>query len=89
MKTFYDVLGVQFDASQDEIKKAFRRLSFKFHPDIGEELDSAKFDEVTKAFKAIGDPKRRAEYDQQLAKNPIDDLTKQVKEITAEFFSRL
>ncbi|MCF2622106.1 DnaJ C-terminal domain-containing protein [Collinsella tanakaei] len=63
-KTFYDVLGVQKNASDQEIKKAFRKLAQKYHPDAGG--DEAKFKEISEAYDTLSDPKKRKEYDQML-----------------------
>ena len=62
--TFYDVLGVSRDASQDEIKKAFRKLAAKYHPDAGG--DEEKFKEVSEAYTTLSDEEKRKEYDQLL-----------------------
>ena len=63
-KTFYDVLGVKKDASADEIKKAFRKLAVKYHPDAGG--DEQKFKEISEAYDTLSDEKKRREYDQML-----------------------
>ncbi len=63
-KNFYDVLGVKRDASQDEIKKAFRKLAQKHHPDAGG--DEEKFKEISEAYDTLSDPEKRKEYDQIL-----------------------
>ena len=63
-RTFYDVLGVKKDASADEIKKAFRKLAVKYHPDAGG--DEQKFKEISEAYETLGDEKKRREYDQML-----------------------
>ena len=63
-KNFYDVLGVQKNASDQEIKKAFRKLAQKYHPDAGG--DEAKFKEISEAYDTLSDPKKRKEYDQML-----------------------
>ena len=63
--TYYDVLGVARDASQDEIKKAFRKLAAKYHPDAGGDED--KFKEVSEAYTTLSDEEKRKEYDQLLA----------------------
>ena len=52
-RTFYDVLGVKKDASADEIKKAFRKLAVKYHPDAGG--DEQKFKEISEAYETLGD----------------------------------
>ncbi len=89
MQNLYDILRVKYDAKQDEIKKAFREFSFKFHPDTGEQPDSDAFNKVAEAFKILGNPKKRAEYDSQLAKNPIESLQETVSEVAEEYFSKL
>lgn len=62
-KDYYKTLGVSKNASQDEIKKAFRKLASEHHPDkkTGNE---AKFKEVNEAYQTLGDEKKRAQYDQ-------------------------
>ncbi|NBS41568.1 molecular chaperone DnaJ, partial [bacterium] len=62
-KDFYNVLGVSKSASQDEIKAAFRKLAHQYHPDKPTG-DEAKFKEINEAYQAIGDPEKRAKYDQ-------------------------
>lgn len=61
----YGVLGVAKDASQDEIKKAYRKLSKKYHPDLNKAPDAAeKFKEVQDAYDVLGDKDKRQNYDQ-------------------------
>ena len=59
---YYDVLGVKKDASADEIKKAFRKLARKHHPDAGG--DEEKFKELNSAYEVLSDAEKRKEYDQ-------------------------
>lgn len=61
-KNYYDILGVDKKASPDDIKKAFRKLAHKFHPDKGGS-DEAKFKEITEAYAVLSDEKKRREYD--------------------------
>lgn len=58
----YQVLGVSPDASTEDIKKAFRKLSHQHHPDKGG--DAAKFQEINQAYQILSDPEKRARYDQ-------------------------
>jgi curved DNA-binding protein len=60
---FYQTLGVSEGASQDEIKKAYRKLANQHHPDKGG--DQAKFKDISVAYDTLGDAQKRAEYDQQ------------------------
>lgn len=62
MKDYYQILGIQKSASEDDIKKAFRKLAQKYHPDK-KGGDEAKFKEASEAYAVLGDKKRRAEYD--------------------------
>jgi molecular chaperone DnaJ len=62
MKDYYEILGVTKSASEDDIKKAFRKLAQKYHPDK-KEGDEAKFKEVSEAYAVLSDKKKRAEYD--------------------------
>jgi molecular chaperone DnaJ len=59
---YYDVLGVSKTASPDEVKKAFRRLSRKHHPDTGGTEE--KFKELNEAYQVLSDPEKRSQYDQ-------------------------
>ncbi len=60
-KNYYDVLGVKKSASAEEIKKAFRKLAQKYHPDAGG--DEERFKEINEAYEVLSDPQKRKEYD--------------------------
>ena len=64
-RDYYEVLGVGRDASEDEIRKAFRRLARKHHPDVAEEKSTAeeKFKEINEAYEVLGDTEKRRKYD--------------------------
>ncbi len=63
-RDYYDVLGVSRQASQDEIKRAFRRLARQYHPDVNKSPDAeAKFKEINEAYEVLSDPDKRAAYD--------------------------
>ena len=61
-KNYYDILGVDKNASKDEVKKAFYKLASKYHPDK-KGGDEAKFKEVNEAYQVLSDEKKRKEYD--------------------------
>jgi len=65
LNDYYEILGVSKDASQDDIKKAFRKLARKYHPDLnpGDKAAEQKFKEMNAAYAALSDPKKREEYD--------------------------
>ena len=65
-RDYYEVLGLQKGASEEEIKKAYRKLAKQYHPDLhpGDKEAEAKFKEVNEAAQVLGDPEKRAKYDQ-------------------------
>ncbi|WP_321527841.1 DnaJ C-terminal domain-containing protein [Sedimenticola selenatireducens] len=64
-KDYYAVMGVNKDSTQDEIKRAYRRLARKYHPDVSKEENAeARFKEVGEAYEVLKDPEKRAAYDQ-------------------------
>jgi curved DNA-binding protein len=64
-KDYYGILGVARDAKADHIKRAWRKLARKYHPDVSKESDSAeRMKEINEAYEVLGDEKKRAAYDQ-------------------------
>jgi curved DNA-binding protein len=64
-RDYYQALGVARDASAEEVKKAYRRLARKYHPDVSREANAEeKFKEVQEAYEVLKDPEKRAAYDQ-------------------------
>lgn len=64
-KDYYEILGISKNASADEIKRAFRKLAKKYHPDVSAEPESEqKFKEINEAYQVLSDSQKRAQYDQ-------------------------
>jgi molecular chaperone DnaJ len=65
-KDYYEILGLQKGASDDEIKKGFRKLAIKYHPDKnqGDKEAEEKFKEINEAYQVLSDPQKKAQYDQ-------------------------
>ncbi len=65
MADFYELLGVSRDADSDTLKRAYRRLARKYHPDVNKEPGAEdRFKEIGRAYEVLGDPEKRARYDQ-------------------------
>src|SRR5829696_8057172 len=66
MRDYYDVLGVTADAGAEEIKRAYRQLARRYHPDISGDDRGAAFLEVARAYEVLRQPERRRSYDAAL-----------------------
>ncbi len=74
-KDYYQILGVARDASKEDIKKAYRRLARKFHPDVSKESGAEeKFKDVNEANEVLSDTEKRAAYDQLGSYRPGQDF---------------
>lgn len=64
-KDYYKIMGLERDATQDDIKRAYRKLARKYHPDVSKEPDAQeRFQEMQEAYEVLKDPEKRAAYDQ-------------------------
>lgn len=65
-KNYYDILGISKTASTDDIKKAYKKLAMKYHPDRNKDDASAekKFKEINEAYQVLGDVEKKKQYDQ-------------------------
>ncbi|MDP1716805.1 MAG: DnaJ domain-containing protein, partial [Burkholderiales bacterium] len=74
-KDYYDTLGVKRDADAEAIKKAYRKLAHKYHPDVSKDPQGEeKFKEVAEAYETLKDPEKRAAYDQLGSYQPGQDF---------------
>jgi curved DNA-binding protein len=75
-KDYYDILGVPRDAAEADIKKAYRKLAHKYHPDVSKEKDAeAKFKDVAEAYATLKDPEKKAAYDSLGRHRPGEDFS--------------
>jgi curved DNA-binding protein len=74
-KDYYQIMGVARDASSDDIKRAYRRLARKFHPDVSKEKNAeARFKEIGEAYEVLRDPEKRAAYDALGKRKPGEEF---------------
>ncbi len=63
-RDYYEILGIPRTASEEDIKKAFRRLARQYHPDVNKEADAeTRFKESSEAYEVLSDPQKRQAYD--------------------------
>lgn len=86
--SYYDILGVSKDASESDIKKAYRRLALKYHPDKNKDSDAEeKFKEITKAYEVLSDTKKRDLYD-RFGEEGIQNDHMNINDVFMNFFKR-
>jgi curved DNA-binding protein CbpA len=82
----YQSLGLKFDATQEEIKSAYRRLAGAHHPDRGGSPEV--FRRIQESYEVIGDAKSRREYDVTWSKKPVTSVRETAGELVADYFSK-
>lgn len=87
MENLYNILGVAPNASTDDIKKRYRSLAMRFHPDRNsEEGAEARFNAIQQAYEVLTDARRRAEYDQQMNDRIVLDAEGEALELWRSVF---
>ena len=87
---YYAALGLQSDASLNDIKKAFRQKASQFHPDRNSDPDApARFREVQEAYDVLSDNDKRKAYDDNRRRNLLDDPAQTAREIWQGYFQQV
>ncbi|MBW8078101.1 MAG: DnaJ domain-containing protein [Gallionella sp.] len=87
MENLYNILGVAPNASTDEIKKRYRALAMRYHPDRNSDAGAdVRFNAIQQAYEVLAEPKRRAEYDQKLNDRIVLDAEAEAYELWKSVF---
>jgi DnaJ-class molecular chaperone len=90
--TYYDILGININVTEEDVRHAYRKLAFQNHPDRnpGDNSAANKFKEITEAYEVLIDPETRKKYDFKLPKKKIKPVSKKVEpKNDLVFFSQL
>ena len=87
MENLYNILGIAPNATTDDIKKRYRSLAMRFHPDRNSEVGAeSRFNAIQQAYEVLTDTKRRAEYDQQMNDRIVLDAEGEAMELWRSVF---
>jgi molecular chaperone DnaJ len=88
MENLYNILGVAPNASTEEIKKRYRALAMRYHPDRNSDAGAeVRFNAIQKAYEVLSDPKRRAEYNQKFNDRIVLDAEAEAYELWRSLFA--
>ncbi len=89
MENLYNILGVASNASSEEIKKAYRSLAMRHHPDRNPHASAEiRFNAIKRAYEVLSDPAKRAEYDQSLNSRIVIDADEEAQALWSSLFNR-
>lgn len=86
---FYEVLGIEENATAREIKRAYRSKAQKYHPDKSDKDNSEEFQKITQAYETLSDPKKRAAYDNSILYGDNPENYEKALEVLQQVFTRI
>ena len=90
MKNAYETLGVPPESTIDDIKKAYRRLSTKWHPDVNKDPDAPRtFAEISEAYAILSDPTKRAELDSRISQGLVENIAETAGRVVDAYLDSL